>query len=72
MAVPNDEIDKLRDPSVKMLFCVNPTNPPSVRIAEATLDRIADIVATDNPDLMVITDDVYGTFINGFRSSDRR
>ncbi len=65
---PDDEIDKLRDPAVKLLFCVNPTNPPSVRIAEESLDRIAGIVKTDNPDLMVITDDVYGTFIDGFRS----
>ncbi len=65
---PDEEIDKLRDPAIKMLFCVNPTNPPSVRITDHTLERIADIVATDNPDLMVITDDVYGTFIDGFRS----
>jgi aspartate 4-decarboxylase len=65
---PDEEIDKLRDPSVKLLYCVNPTNPPSVRIAAETLDRIAEIVKNDNPDLMIITDDVYGTFINGFRS----
>ena len=65
---PDEEIDKLRDPSVKLLYCVNPTNPPSVRIAAKTLDRIADIVENDNPDLMIITDDVYGTFTNGFRS----
>jgi aspartate 4-decarboxylase len=65
---PDDEIDKLRDPSIKMLYCVNPSNPPSVRIADETLDRIADIVRSDNPDLMIITDDVYGTFIDGFRS----
>lgn len=65
---PDDEIDKLRDPSVKLLFCVNPTNPPSVRIADATLKRIVDIVTNDNPDMMIITDDVYGTFIDGFKS----
>ncbi len=65
---PDEEIDKLRDRSVKLLYCVNPTNPPSVKIADETLARIADIVTTDNPDLMIITDDVYGTFIDGFRS----
>ena len=65
---PDAEIDKLRDPSVRALFCVNPTNPPSVRLADATLQRIAEIVETDNPGLTVITDDVYGTFIDGFRS----
>jgi len=65
---PDSEIEKLRDPSVKLLFCVNPTNPPSVRISAETLERIAAIVNEDNPDLMIITDDVYGTFIDGFRS----
>ena len=65
---PDSEIDKLRDPSIKALFCVNPTNPPSVRLAEGTLQRIADAVREDNPDLTIITDDVYGTFIDGFRS----
>lgn len=65
---PPEEIDRLRDPSVKALFVVNPTNPPSVRIVQETLDAIADVVATDNPGLTIITDDVYGTFIDGFRS----
>jgi aspartate 4-decarboxylase len=53
---------------VRALLCVNPTNPASVTVAEPTLARIADIVATDNPNLIVVTDDVYGTFIDGFRS----
>lgn len=65
---PDAEIDRLRDPTIKALLCVNPTNPPSVTIAETTLARIADVVATDNPDLVVVTDDVYGTFIDGFTS----
>jgi len=64
---PDAEIDKLRDPSVKALLCVNPTNPASVSVDPATLARIAAVVA-DNPDLVVVTDDVYGTFIDGFTS----
>ncbi|WP_067471401.1 bifunctional aspartate transaminase/aspartate 4-decarboxylase [Actinomadura hibisca] len=64
----DDEIDKLRDPKVKALFLVNPSNPPSVMLAPGTLDRIAEIVGRDNPDLAIITDDVYGTFVSGFRS----
>ena len=47
---------------------VNPSNPPSVMLAPATLGRIAEIVATTNPDLIIVTDDVYGTFVPGFRS----
>ena len=65
---PNSEIDKLADPAVKALFVVNPSNPPSVMLAPATLERITDIVHTSNPGLIIVTDDVYGTFVPGFRS----
>ena len=65
---PDDEIDKLADPSIKAVFVVNPSNPPSVMLAPETLARITDIVATANPDLIIVTDDVYGTFVPGFRS----
>lgn len=65
---PDSEIDKLLDPDIKVLYCVNPTNPPSVRIAAETLNRIAEIVNSKRQDLIVITDDVYSTFINDFQS----
>ncbi|RRR96915.1 aspartate 4-decarboxylase [Glycomyces terrestris] len=65
---PDEEIDKLKDPSIKALFLVNPSNPPSVKLAEPTLERIRDIVANHNPGLTIITDDVYGTFTDGFTS----
>jgi aspartate 4-decarboxylase len=65
---PDGEIDKLADPAVKALFVVNPSNPPSVMLAPATLERIADIVEAENPGLIIVTDDVYGTFVPGFRS----
>ncbi|MCD0448519.1 bifunctional aspartate transaminase/aspartate 4-decarboxylase [Actinocorallia sp. API 0066] len=62
------ELDRLRDPSIKALFLVNPSNPPSVMLPPDTRTKIAEIVETDNPDLAIITDDVYGTFVNGFES----
>jgi aspartate 4-decarboxylase len=65
---PDSEIDKLADPQVKALFCVNPSNPPSVKLPDATLDRIANVVRHRNPKLTIITDDVYGTFVPEFRS----
>jgi len=65
---PDSELDKLADPSVKALFLVNPSNPPSVMLAPESLDRIARIVETANRELIVITDDVYGTFVSGVRS----
>ena len=58
----DEEIDKLRDKRIKLLCLVNPSNPPSYTLSRHTLDRIVEIVKTDNPNLMIITDDVYGTF----------
>lgn len=65
---PDEEIDKLRDKSVKLLCVVNPSNPPSYTLSTHTLDRIVDVVQNHNHDLMVVTDDVYGTFVPEFRS----
>ncbi|MDE7180583.1 MAG: aspartate 4-decarboxylase [Muribaculaceae bacterium] len=65
---PKEEIDKLRDPSVKAVCITNPSNPPSVCMDPEVLAQLVDVVKNDNPHLMIITDDVYGTFIEGFRS----
>ncbi|AMO98105.1 aspartate 4-decarboxylase [Collimonas arenae] len=61
------ELDKLLDPKVKAFFLVNPSNPPSVRINDETLAYIAEIVKK-RPDLIILTDDVYGTFADDFVS----
>lgn len=65
--ISDEEIDKLRDPSIKAFFLVNPSNPASVKIEDKTLKRIADIIK-ERPDLILLTDDVYGTFTNKFTS----
>ncbi|QEI06457.1 bifunctional aspartate transaminase/aspartate 4-decarboxylase [Pigmentiphaga aceris] len=65
---PDHELDKLKDPAIKIFFCINPSNPPSVKLDDRCLQKIADIVKNDRPDLMILTDDVYGTFADGFRS----
>lgn len=65
---PPEEIDKLRDPSVKVLCLVNPSNPPSYTLDDNVLKQLVDVVKNDNPNLMIVTDDVYGTFVKGFRS----
>ena len=62
-----DELDKLKDPSIKALFIVNPTNPASRAFDDDVLNKIREIV-TENPNLMIITDDVYGTFVDGFQT----
>jgi aspartate 4-decarboxylase len=64
----DDELQKLADPDVAALFVINPSNPPSVMLSEHTLGRLAAIVAEHNPTLVIVTDDVYATFVDGFRS----
>lgn len=65
---PDSEIDKLVDPTIKAFFVVNPSNPPSVALQRSTLERIASIVRDKHKDLIIITDDVYGTFVDNFES----
>ncbi|GEO25376.1 aminotransferase [Alicyclobacillus acidoterrestris] len=65
---PESELAKLEDPAIKALFLVNPSNPPSVAMNEETIQRLVGIVREKNPGLMIISDDVYGTFVDGFRS----
>lgn len=65
---PESEMDKLKDPSIKAVFIVNPSNPPSVAIKQETIHYLKHLVDNHNPDLMIISDDVYGTFVEGFSS----
>jgi len=65
---PSQEIDKLRDASIKALFIVNPSNPPSRAMRYETVKQLKSIVEKDNPNLMIISDDVYSTFVDNFRS----
>src|SRR6185503_2170619 len=66
---PTDaELAKLEDPKVKAFFVVNPGNPTGVALSKETIGKIATLVKTKRPDLMLLTDDVYGTFVRGFRS----
>jgi aspartate 4-decarboxylase len=62
------DINKLRDPKYKALFIINPSNPPSYALAPDTVAQIKDIVDRWNPNLMIVTDDVYATYIPHFRS----
>jgi aspartate 4-decarboxylase len=62
------EIQKLEDPKIKAFFVVNPGNPTGVALSRETIAKIATLVKTKRPDLMLLTDDVYGTFVEDFRS----
>jgi aspartate 4-decarboxylase len=62
------ELKKLENPKIKAFFIVNPSNPTSVSIGQKSLRKIAKLVETKRRDLIILTDDVYGTFVNDFRS----
>ena len=57
----------LLDPKVKAFFVVNPGNPYAVALSQESIAKIGAILER-RPDLLLLTDDVYGTFVDGFRS----
>ena len=62
------ELEKLADRQVKVFFIVNPSNPGSVEISPETAQKIKNIVTAKNPQLMIVTDDVYSSFADDYRS----
>jgi aspartate 4-decarboxylase len=65
----DQEIDKLANKRVKAFFLVNPSNPPSYAMRGDSMRRLVNLVKNKRRDLIIITDDVYGTFVPGFRSA---
>ncbi len=64
----DEEIKKLENPKIKAFFVVNPGNPTGMGMNKETIGKIVDLVKNKRPDLMLLTDDVYGTFVADFRS----
>ena len=64
----DEEIKKLEDKKIKAFFIVNPGNPSGMAVSKETLAKLTKLVKTKRPDLMLLTDDVYGTFVEDFRS----
>ena len=62
-----EQIDKLLDPEIKAFFIVNPSNPASQAISDEILERLKKIIEK-RKDLIIVTDDVYGTFVDGFKT----
>jgi len=64
----DEEIKKLEDPKIKAFFVVNPGNPTGMALSKETISKLTNLVKNKRPDLMLLTDDVYGTFVDDFRS----
>ena len=65
---PIEELEKLKDTDIKALFIVNPNNPASIALSDKCKNDLINIVKNYNPNLMIITDDVYCTFVDNFKS----
>src|SRR6202008_1875494 len=66
--ITDEELKKLEDPKIKIFFLVNPGNPSSMATSPDVISKLVKLVKNKRPDLMILTDDVYGTFVKGFRS----
>jgi len=64
----DEQLKKLEDPKIKAFFVVNPGNPTGAAMSKDVIGMITKLVKTKRPDLMILTDDVYGTFVHDFRS----
>ena len=65
--IPDSELWKLEDRRIKAFFLVNPSNPASHALSYHSLEVLKEVVKK-NPDLIILTDDVYGTFVDGFQT----
>lgn len=65
---PVEEIEQLLDSDIKAAFIVNPSNPTANAMDPENMEQIQRIVLNHRPDLMILTDDVYGTFVPHFHS----
>ncbi len=59
--------EALRDPAIKAFMVINPGNPDTRAMLPERLQEIAALVATERPDLILVADTVYATFVEGFR-----
>jgi aspartate 4-decarboxylase len=66
--ITDQHLATLADPRIKACFLVNPGNPTSASLDQRSMAGIAKLVREKRQDLIVLTDDVYGTFVDGFRS----
>lgn len=66
--IPDAEAAKLADPGVKALYMVNPTNPTSVSLSADTVGRMAAVIKAHNPDMVIISDTVYASFVDSFHT----
>ena len=69
--IDDSQVAKLKDPAVKALYMVNPTNPTSVALNTDTIKRMSATIKKHNPDMIIISDTVYASFVDEFDTFGR-
>ncbi len=64
-ALSEESLKKLEDTEIKALFMIYPSNHPMVYFDETTTIRLKTIIEEKNPNLIVISDEVYAPFLEG-------
>ena len=67
-ALQDEDINKLKNPEIKALFCVNPTNPSAFCLPQENIKKIGRIVKKYRSDLIIVSDCVYSPFVKKFNS----
>jgi len=67
-SLPDEEINKLKDRRIKILFVVNPANPSDFALPESNILKIKSVIDNYNKNLIIVSDDVYAPFVNKFIS----
>ena len=62
--IDDSQVAKLKDPAIKALYMVNPTNPTSVALNTDTIKRMSATIKKHNPDMIIISDTVYASFVD--------
>ena len=60
-------LEALRDPRIKVFFLINPGNPDSRAVTPERLGDLVALVEQDRPDLLIVNDTAYATFVEDFR-----
>ena len=63
----DEKLKMLEDSEVKAFFLANPANPSGQSLSKETMEKLGKVLEK-NPDLIIITDEVYGAFMEDFQS----
>lgn len=66
--VVEENLQRLKSPELKALFMINPNHQSMATVNQMLADGINDIVERINPNLIIVSDEVYAPFIKDYHS----